>query len=318
MPSRGVLHPVGPFSPALTLLCGQAFRWREDGEGAWAGVAGGTAWRLTRDGGVLRWSCGAERVRGEAPGPWLERYLGLRETPPDPAAEWAVAPGDLLDRALRSLPGLRILRQEPFECAVSYLFAQGLSVAVISRAVEKLCRAFGASLPPPPGAPPAAFHDFPSPSTLAALDPDGFRPYANNYRARGERVLRLASAVDSGLIDLSRLSRAPLHEAREALMGLEGIGPKIADCILLFSLGQNAAFPLDRWVLRALREHGSFKKPLRGYHGALGLRRYLALSEAARQKFGERCGWAGEYLFLYLRVREEDRLRRRLGVALAD
>jgi len=313
MTQVGRIHWSGPFSPALTLLCGQAFRWRElDEQDVWVGVAGGAAWLLRLEGKALVWSCGAQRVRGMEPGVWLERYLRLDEPMDDLSGEWRVTRGDLLDRSLQSLSGLRLLRQEPFECTVSYMFAQGLSVTVISQAVEKLCRAFGDSLPPPPGVSGTPFHDFPDAKTLASLSPVRLKPFVNNYQARGERILRLASAVDSGALDLGRLVSAPLGEAREALMALDGIGPKIADCILLFSIDQPSAFPLDRWVLRALALHGSFRRPLQGFRGTLPLKRYLALAGAARERFGPRCGLAGEYLFLYLRIQEDRILRRRL------
>ena len=313
MTQVGRLRWRGVFSPAFTLLCGQAFRWKENGDGrSWVGVAGGAAWLLSLKGNALEWSCGAKKVRGEEPGVWLHRYLRLDESMEGLGKEWGASRGDLLDRSFKALPGLRLLRQEPFECTVSYMFAQGLSVSVISQAVEKLCRAFGRPLPPPPGVQGEPFHDFPDPKVLASLDAARLKPFVNNYQARGERILRVAAAVDSGALRLERLASAPLLEAREALMVLDGIGPKIADCILLFSMEQSSAFPLDRWVIRALGLHGSFRKPLQGFKGVLPLKRYLALAEAAHGRFGPRCGLAGEYMFLYLRVQEDPSLRRRL------
>ena len=161
---EGRLKPEGAFSLPLTLLCGQAFRWRRESggkndTGAFLGVAGGATWRLRQGEGVILWTCGTDRVRGEAPGSWLTKYLGL-EKPWDAALEFSVPHGDLLEQALDTLKGLRLLRQEPFECAVSYMFAQGLSVTVISQAVEKLCDGFGGILSPPPGSTEKTFHDF--------------------------------------------------------------------------------------------------------------------------------------------------------------
>jgi N-glycosylase/DNA lyase len=284
----------------------------------WTGVAGGASWLLTLKGNRLEWACGAQKVRGMDPGAWLHRYLRLDESMKGVAQEWGSSQGDLLDQSYKALEGLRLLRQEPFECTVSYMFAQGLSVAVISQAVEKLCHAFGRSLPPPPGVSGVSFHDFPDSKTLASLDAAQLKPFVNNYHARGERILRVAAAVDSGVLKLERLSTAPLMEAREALMALDGIGPKIADCILLFSLEQPSAFPLDRWVIRALGLHGSFRKPLQGFHGTLPLKRYLLLADAAHKRFGDRCGLAGEYMFLFLRVQDDPALRRRLFPETAE
>jgi N-glycosylase/DNA lyase len=225
--------------------------------------------------------------------------------------EFSVAgEGGVLAESLRCLKGLRLLRQEPFECAVSYMFAQGLSVSVISQAVAKFCRAFGRELED-------GHHAFPEPSDLVHVPVDGLRPYVNNYRARGERIQGLAALVDSGSLRLDALAAAPFGEARAALMALDGIGPKIADCILLFSLDHLSAFPVDRWVLRALgRHYPTVRRRLGGRKGdrreAPTARQYAHLVAFARRKFGERCGLASEYLFLFLRMMEERTLRERL------
>ncbi len=278
-------------------------------------MAGGAGWILRQDAGGIHWTCGADRVRGEEPGEWLSRYLRLDDPLEKLEAEFGEEP--VMRESLRALPGLRLIRQEPFECAVSFMFAQGLSVSVITQALEKFCGAFGRKIPAPREGL-GSWVDFPEPADLAGLRPETLRPFVNNYRARGERVLKVAEAVTAGKLDLPGLRKAPFLDARRALLDLEGIGPKIADCILLFSLDHLSAFPLDRWVLRALARH---YRPVRRWAGpkrgeaereAPTRVQYAKLTTFALRRFGPRCGLASEYLFLFLRMREDRRLREKL------
>jgi N-glycosylase/DNA lyase len=198
---------------------------------------------------------------------------------------------------------LRLIRQEPWECAVSYLFAQSLSVKVIQKAIDRFCIKFGREIEGIPGQ-----YAFPGPGSISLLDATKLRPYANNNRARAERIVKLARALEAEVLSLSYLKEIHCDEARQALMALEGIGPKIADCILLFSLDHGSAFPLDRWVLRAMKSYF----PSVRFLGSIGTNptpsQYPVLVQCARKAFGPWCGLASEYLFLYLRLMEEPKL----------
>jgi len=205
------------------------------------------------------------------------------------------------------LRGLRLLRQEPWECVVSYMFAQGLSVKVIRQALRKFCVEYGHAVEGAPG-----FYGFPEPSDLADLSPDFMRPFTNNYLARADRIIRVARAVEARVISLDHLKGIPCDDAREALMALDGIGPKIADCILLFSMDQLSAFPVDRWVLRAMKRYFRSVKLLGPGEEAPTRSQYLKIVRKARTVFGNRCGIASEYLFLFLRMLEDGKLRDQL------
>jgi N-glycosylase/DNA lyase len=206
------------------------------------------------------------------------------------------------------LKGLRLIRQEPWECAVSYLFAQSLSVKVIQRALEKFCNRFGEEIEGAQGQ-----HAFPAADRVRLLDPAELRPFANNNRARAERIVKLARSLAAGVISLPYLKTLTCDEARRALTALEGIGPKIADCVLLFSLDHGLAFPVDRWVLRALKKNF----PSVRFLGTVGVNpspaQYPALVRKARKAFGPWCGLASEYLFLYFRLLEDPGLQAELG-----
>ena len=305
--NRGTLHLPEPFSLGLTLLCGQCFRWEGPDEDGWfKGVAGQAYWRLRQQGSGLLWECNESSVRGRLPEEWLRHYLSLE----DDLDGWYASSQNhpVLSIPLGVFRGLRLLRQEPWECTVSYMFAQGLSVKVIRHALGKFCARYGKSLEGTAG-----LHAFPEAGEIARLSPDHLRPFTNNYRARADRIIRLARAVEARVILLEHLKGIPCDEAREALMALDGIGPKIADCILLFSMDHGSAFPVDRWVLRAMKRHFRSVKLLGGSDEAPTLARYLKVVHKARAAFGDRCGLASEYLFLYLRLLEDRKLKEELS-----
>lgn len=302
----GTLPLSEPFSLGLTLLCGQCFRWEgPDPEGWFQGVAGGDWWRLRQESGTLHWECGQARIGEVRPDEWLSHYLSLD----DPLKEWVRSFEDhpVLGIPLRVLPGLRLLRQEPWECSVSYMFAQGLSVKVIRQALGKFCAKAGRPISGRP-----ELQAFPEARDIAGLSPETLRPFTNNYRDRADRVIRMARAVEAKVISLDHLREIPCDDAREALMALDGIGPKIADCILLFSLDQLSAFPVDRWVLRAMKRHFHSVRFLGAGEEAPTRTQYHSIVRKARKVFGDRCGVASEYLFLFLRLLEDKALRREL------
>jgi N-glycosylase/DNA lyase len=304
---QGTLKPPEPFSLGLTLLCGQAFRWEGPGTtGSFQGIAGGARWVLRQENERLSWECSAEEVRGESPAKWISRYLGFD----DPLAAWTREFQDhpFLGEPLRVLKGLRLLRQEPWECAVSYMFAQGLSVKVIRHVISKFCSKAGSPLDDGVGG-----QAFPEASQLVPFTPEVLRPFTNNYLDRADRIIRLARAVEAKVISLDHLRGLPCDEARDALMALDGIGPKIADCILLFSLDQYSAFPVDRWVLRAMKRHFRSVRFLGAGEEAPTRTQYLKIVRRARKELGPRCGVASEYFFLYLRLLEDEGLRRELS-----
>jgi N-glycosylase/DNA lyase len=295
------------FSLGLTLLCGQAFRWDgPDSEGGFTGVAGQAYWRLKQEGRRLFWECNSPVVRGKGAENWLAHYLNLDEDLDEWAGSFASHP--VMEFPLKVLKGLRLLRQESWECTISYMFAQGLSVKVIRQALKKFCTEYGRPLEGAQG-----FHAFPEAGAIAVLSPDALRPFTNNYRARADRIIRMARAVEAQVLSLEHLKSIPCDDAREAMMALDGIGPKIADCILLFSMDHPSAFPVDRWVLRAMKRHFRSIKLLGAGEEAPSRAQYLKIVKKARTVFGHHCGVASEYLFLFLRMLEDEKLRLELA-----
>lgn len=264
-----------------TLYSGQAFRWRRTPDGRHRGFVANRPVEVGMADGRLE-------CRGpEPPSPArLRSYFRLdathdaflRGAPPDP----------LLGNALRTFPGLRLLRQDPWETMVSFVISQNSHEAKIRATIEALCRAAGR---------PIAFdrqtlYRFPSAAALAALRAAALRGTGMGYRA--PYVRGVARRVRDGALDPDGLAAAPYSDAFRRLLELPGIGEKVADCILLYGCGHLEAFPTDVWVRRLV--HESYYRPRRRPS-------HERLRAFAWRKFGPSAGYAQHYLFHYRRAR---------------
>ena len=266
---------------AATLASGQAFRWSLR-DGAWEGVIGSRWVRLRQREGGLE----AETAAPVADWTWLTDFLQsdldlqsiLRTFPEDEAMRASVA----------ACRGLRLLRQEPWECLASFILSSTKQIVQIEQIVALLCARFGASLAVPDGHEPV--HAFPSAERLATASEAELRACKMGFRA--PNLLATARRIAGGELDLRSLRTCSVSEARAALVDLPGVGEKIANCVLLFAYGFQEAFPVDVWVGKAIRRLYFPKRrptPQR-------LRRFV------ESYFGPNAGYAQQYLFHYVRT----------------
>lgn len=268
---------------AATLDSGQAFRWR-CADGAWTGVIGSHWVRLRAD----AFSITAETAEPVADWNWLVDYLQLNL---DLGAVLASFPDDEpLRAAVQSCRGLRLLRQEPWECLASFILSSTKQIVQIRQIVSLLCERFGEPIAAAAGHGPA--FAFPSASRLARVTEAELRACKMGFRAPYLRDT--AALVAGGQFDLERLRALPVGIAREELQKLPGVGRKIADCVLLFGCGFPSAFPVDVWVIKALQRLYFPKRRAR----AQRLRRF------SETHFGPHAGYAQQYLFHYMRTKQ--------------
>ena len=274
--------PVEHYDLDSTLGSGQAFRWRRI-DGAWEGVVASRWVRLRAEQNQII----AQTAAPAADWQWLRDYLQLHIDLPAILAKFPN--DDAMRAAVRACDGLRLLRQDPWECLVSFICSSTKQIVQIEQIVALLCQRFGQPVAAPPGRP--AIHAFPSCETVAKASEAALRECKMGFRA--PYVLATARILAAKEIDLTHLSRMPLAEARACLMELPGVGRKIADCVLLFGFGFDQAFPVDVWILKALRQ---LYFPRRRVKPA----RILRFTETY---FGPHAGHAQQYLFHYMRVK---------------
>lgn len=247
-----------------TLGCGQVFRWTKE-EGRWKGVVGGRQVVLEQRDGAARIVSG---MRPED----LDRYFRAED---DLAALYSALGHDAVLRPyFEAYRGLRLIRQDPWECTASYVLATNANIPRIQGMIERVCRTFGTEMD--------GYFTFPAPEQL--LD-RCHRADGCGLGYRTKRFIELARMVHRREVDFQALKEMGYEECVKALMELPGIGPKVADCVSVFSLDHLEAFPVDVRIKKAMAE-------LYGIEG-----NYRQISATARQRFGSWAGHAQEYIY---------------------
>ena len=191
--------------------------------------------------------------------------------------------------ALKIFPGLRLIRQNPFQCYISFIVSSNSNIPNIKSRLQNLCKTFGRKKIVDG----REFFLFPEPSDLANASVLDIKKCGLGYRAKAVKTASLS--VLDGKIDFDFLKKIDYHTAKEELTKVFGIGNKVADCILLFSLEKLEAFPLDRWMLRILQKY--YSKEFQISTKTLTEKTYDQLHENIVEHFGSYAGYAQQFLF---------------------
>lgn len=270
------LRPDQPFDLDLTLSCGQAFRW-EKVEEWWQGVVEGRAIRIRQDAHHLTF-LGADAG-------FIRDYFRLDQDLP--AILSSIDRDPAIGAAIRECRGLRLVRQRPWECLISYICATNTNIPAVKRRVALMAERFGRPVDGPFG----TTYAFPEPEVLATASPEDLRDCKLGYR--GDYVSCAAAFITEQPDWAERIAALPFEEARKMLMEFRGVGPKVSDCVLLFSFGFFEAFPIDVWIHRIMAE-----TYLPGIAGrSCRPSDYEVIRRFAQDYFGEYAGYAQEYLY---------------------
>lgn len=240
-----------------TLSCGQCFRWYRDEEGYWRGVVGNREYRLDQN-------MVAEPSSLFHTDPGLRRYFALDMC-------YDVIISDIASRdarlvwALDHCPGIRVLRQDPFETLLSFIISQNNNIPRISGIIGRLCgkwgrpvtesnrsRGFRGMEQEEKSTTSGEVYAFPTPEALAEVSEQEFRNIGAGFRA--PYLVDAVTRVLDGRLELQSVAVLPLDEARSVLQEIHGVGPKVAECVLLYGFGRLEAFPVDVWMKRAMEE----------------------------------------------------------------
>ena len=278
------------FDLDFSLCCGQVFRWKKKG-GWWYGVVGENIVKIRQCRDKLEF----DGVNEE----FVEHYFGLNDNLEQISR--CIGKDDYINQALRRFEGLRIVRQVPWECLISFICATYKSIAAIELMLSKLSIKFGEKKVFDA----LSFFTFPTVEKLAFASENGLRECGLGYRAK--YVQATAKKICEEKIDLENLKSLPYLDARKKIVEFPGVGLKVADCVLLFSLEKMEAFPVDVWVKRVILNHYAnqlpepFVKKLSS-HDSLTYGEYEKVNAFGRSYFGRYAGYAQEYLFHYKRT----------------
>jgi len=207
---------------------------------------------------------------------------------------------NMISQLFKKYSGLWLMRQDPFQCMISFACSSNTNIPMIRRMLKNLCRKFGIKREIDE----KKFFTFPTTKSLAKASINELCSCGIGYRAK--TIKSLTEKIIIGTLNIEELSRCKYDEAKEKLLGIYGIGNKLADCILLFSLEKTEAFPIDVWIARsiysyyrALLNQESFKLDFKSTK--LSPNKYNLLSKIMRQHFGKYAGYAQQYLYYHMR-----------------
>ncbi len=227
------------FDLALTLDCGQAFRWIQTGDNEWHGVAFSKPLTLRQTENEILF-IGTDEEDFE--NIWVP-YFDLER---DYDALCSRFRQDKhLKKAVDECYGIRLMRQEPWEALCSFIISANNNIPRIKGITDRLCRLLGEHLG-------GDDYAFPPPEKIIEAGIDGLAPIRAGFRAK--YIVDAAQKVASGEVDLNKIYDMSLDEGRDELIKVKGVGEKVAQCALLYGFGKVDAFPIDVWVKRIMSE----------------------------------------------------------------
>lgn len=286
-----VKKQVRDFHPDHIFDCGQAFRWEREEDGSYTGIAGdhiaNIQFRPQSEGASQGELVISNTTEEEFEGFWkgyldLDRDYGKIKT--------CLSEKDsLIKDAIVHGSGIRLLRQEPWETLLSFLISQNNHIPRIKKCINSLCENFGQKAGSFRG---RTYYSFPQPEDLAGLEPEDLDVCKLGYRAK--YIIGTARQVlGDGVEQLKAMGEPGVssEQAFDYVTHFCGVGPKVANCILLFSMGKYNSFPVDVWVKKVMKELYSLESP-------------KDIADFAEHTFGEYGGFAQQYLFYYIREKK--------------
>ncbi|NLK37911.1 MAG: hypothetical protein GX299_07495 [Epulopiscium sp.] len=274
---KEIIVGVSDFSLADTLECGQCFRYWKVEEQEYLIASGQKMIRVRQKENELTfYDASSEKVLNY----WsnffdINRDYGkLKQTL---SAEDAI-----MAEAIAFAPGVHILKQDFFECMISFILSQNNHIPRIKKMVETLCQTYGTLLG-------EGRYGFPTAEQMQGATEEKLRELGMGFRAK--YIMDAIKKANSGQLPLADLVQMETEELRNKLLSIYGVGRKVADCILLFSFGRHEVFPTDVWVKRVMSYYYFQKEevPLQ------------EIFQLAQEKYGDNAGFAQQYLFHYAR-----------------
>lgn len=249
---------------------GECFRWNKINENHYSGIIGENYCEVLQDGKNVEF-LGITEEEAKYYFDLDRDYSKIKEL---------YKSDKVLDKAIGFGEGIRILNQDKFETLISFIISANNNIPRIRKSVEKIANRYGKEIADGKFA-------FPTPKELEVATEEELKETGVGFRAK--YIVNTCQAINNGF-DLEEVAKLPTKECRKELMKLMGVGPKVADCVMLFSMGKTDAFPVDVWIKRIMEE--------------LYIKEEMSLNQIQKyseEKFGEYAGIAQQYLFFYAR-----------------
>ncbi|CEK32242.1 DNA glycosylase [[Clostridium] sordellii] len=278
--NKVILEGVSDFDPKHIFECGQCFRWKDQGDGSYTGVAKGRVINVSREGDTIY-------LKNTN----LEDFNNIWKDYFDLDTDYSKIKNELrnmdeyLEKATEFGWGIRLLRQDPWEMIISFIISSNNRIPMIQKAIKNLSREYGTYIGSYEG---EDYYDFPTPQQLSKASIEEIRACSTGFRDK--YIKSTTEEVIKNNDDVYSYRNLSTEDCIKELLKFNGIGPKVGDCIALFGMQKYDTFPVDVWVKRVMQEfyvEDDMSLPK--------IRKY------AIDKFGDLSGFAQQYLFYYAR-----------------
>ncbi|MFZ5354329.1 MAG: DNA-3-methyladenine glycosylase family protein [Bacillota bacterium] len=278
-----IIEGIRDFDAECIFDCGQSFRWNRQSDGSYTGAAFGKVINVSSD-----YESSTVVIKNTNPEDFNNIWYDYFDLGRDYSHIKSVLSQDpVMEMAIEHGKGIRILRQEPWELVISYIISANNSIPNISKSINLLSRMFGKPIIYEN----TIYYSFPTPEELEKGSIEDLAECRAGFRCK--YIYSAVRMILSGEIDLKRIQSLETEAARSELMRLPGVGPKVADCIMLFSMGKYDTYPVDVWIKR-VTEYFFVGRDVT----------LKDIQKFAKDKFGELAGFAQEYLFYYARMKK--------------
>lgn len=278
-----ILKETKDFDPVHIFECGQCFRWIKEDDGSYTGVAKGKVINVKKDGANIVID---NTNKEDFENIWYDYFdLGRDYT----SLKKELAQHDEnLKKAVDFGWGIRILQQDSWEMLISFIISSNNRIPMIQRAINNISEKYGKEIGEYRG---RTYFAFPSPEELSKASVEELRECKTGFRDK--YIYHTNKMVIEENLNMEDFIEMDSEVCHKELMKFKGVGAKVADCIALFGMRKYDSFPVDVWVKRVMQE----------FYGAED----MSLSKMRKygmELFGEKAGFAQQYLFYYVRELE--------------
>ncbi len=278
--NKVIVNNLKNFNPKHIFECGQCFRWDLQDDGSYTGVAFGKILNVKQENNSIIFdNTNIEDFNNI----WLN-YFDLN-TDYGEIKEYLNKNDDVMKEATKFGEGIRILKQDPWETLISFIISANNAIPRIKKSIELISKNFGQYIGEYKG---KDYYKFPSPKDIYNISEEQLKTCGVGYRSK--YILNTAKKVVDEKILLEEIKKLNSEDCSKSMREFAGVGPKVANCILIFAMEKVEAVPVDVWVKRVM-EHFYFHKDTPN----------KKIEQFAREKYGKYAGYAQQYLFYYAR-----------------
>ena len=279
-----VIENQDSFNITHIFECGQCFRWNRIDENTYIGVIKGAVIKVKQEGNKIIFTGNSEKNFKDT----INYYFDLNTNYTEYKNKLSNIDG-FMEESIKFGDGIRILKQDLWECIISFIISANNNIPRIKKIIERISKEYGKEIEFEGN----IYYEFPTPEELSKANIEDLRALGTGFRDK--RIFNTTKMILEKKVDLEKITKFETsEEMREDLFKLDGVGPKVADCILLFSLKRLDVFPIDVWVRRVMNDlyiHNEIEEKVNKQQ----------LQKLAEEKFGNLAGMAQQYLFYWKR-----------------